>query len=97
MELDPATGLARVIHDNTNTGGALSRSKNGALFLASRGVGAGILQLEPQRKVLANTVGGEPLDCVGGVAERPDGRRPRRRVLGRVERRVVLRRRRKAS
>ena len=40
MELDPATGLAKVIHDNTNTGGALSRSKNGALFLASRGVGA---------------------------------------------------------
>jgi gluconolactonase len=67
MELDPATGLAKVIHDNTNTGGALSRSKNGALFLASRGVGAGILQLEPQRKVLANTVGGEPLDCFGGV------------------------------
>src|SRR5262249_30609800 len=51
MELDPATGLAKVIHDNTNTGGALTRSKNGALFVASRGVGAGILQLEPQRKV----------------------------------------------
>jgi len=68
MELDPATGLAKVIHDNTNTGGALSRSKNGALFVASRGLGAGILQLEPQRKVLANTVGGEPLDCAGGVA-----------------------------
>jgi sugar lactone lactonase YvrE len=68
MELDPATGLARVIHDDTNTGGALTRSKNGALFVASRGLGAGILQLEPQRKVLANSVGGEPLDCAGGVA-----------------------------
>jgi gluconolactonase len=68
MELDPATGLARVIHDNTNTGGAVTRSKNGALFVASRGLGAAILQLEPQRKVFANTVnGGEPLDCAGGV------------------------------
>jgi gluconolactonase len=68
MELDPATGLAKIIHDNTNTGGALARSKNGALFVASRGLGSGILQLEPQRKVLANTVDGEPLDCAGGVA-----------------------------
>jgi gluconolactonase len=67
MELDPATGLAKVLHDDTNTGGALSRSKNGALFVASRGLSAGILQLEPQRKVLASSFRGEPLDCVGGV------------------------------
>jgi sugar lactone lactonase YvrE len=67
MRLDPATGLATVIHGETNTGGALSRSKNGALFLASRGLNAGILQLEPQRKVLASTFKGEPLECVGGV------------------------------
>jgi gluconolactonase len=67
MELDPATGLAKILHDNTNTGGAVSRSKNGALFVASRGLGAGILQLEPQRKVLANSFRGEPLDCAGGV------------------------------
>jgi sugar lactone lactonase YvrE len=56
-----------VVHRDTNTGGALSRSKNGTLFLASRGLNAGILQLEPTRKVLANTFRGEPLDCVGGV------------------------------
>jgi hypothetical protein len=67
MRLDPATGLATIIHKDTNTGGALSRSKNGALFLAARGLNAGILQLEPQRKVLANSFQGEPLDCVGGV------------------------------
>ena len=69
MELDPATGLAKIIYDDTNTGGALSRSKSGALFLASRGLGAAILQLEPQRKVFANRINGrEPLDCAGGVA-----------------------------
>jgi sugar lactone lactonase YvrE len=67
MKLDPATGLATVIHDNVNTGGAVSRSKNGALFVVSRGLNAGILQLEPQRKVLASTFKGEPLECVGGV------------------------------
>jgi len=65
MRLDPATGLAKVIHSDTNTGGALSRSKKGALFLASRGLNGGILQLEPQRKVLASSFRGEPLECVG--------------------------------
>jgi gluconolactonase len=67
MSLDPSTGLATVVHADTNTGGAVSRSKNGALFLASRGLDSGILQLEPERKVLANTFRGEPLECVGGV------------------------------
>jgi len=67
MKLDPATSLATVTHRDTNTGGALSRSKNGALFLVSRGLHPAVLQLEPQRKVLASTFQGEPLDCVGGV------------------------------
>ena len=67
MRLDPATGLAAIVHDKTNTGGALSRSRNGALFLASRGLNAGILQLEPQRKVFASSFRGEPFECVGGV------------------------------
>nr|MBO2514381.1 hypothetical protein [Gammaproteobacteria bacterium] len=67
MELDPETGLAKIVHDDTNTGGALSRSKNGALFLAMRGLHSGILQLEPERKVFANRYRGEPLECVGGV------------------------------
>jgi sugar lactone lactonase YvrE len=67
MRLDPATGLATIIHKDTNTGGALTRSKNGALFLASRGLNGGILQLEPQRKVFASTFRGEPIECIGGV------------------------------
>jgi gluconolactonase len=67
MKLDPATGLASIIHKDTNTGGALTRSKNGALFLASRGLNATILQLEPQRKSFASSFRGEPLDCAGGV------------------------------
>jgi sugar lactone lactonase YvrE len=67
MRLDPATGLATIIHKDTNTGGALSRSKNGALFLAARGLNGGIVQLEPQRKVFASSFRGDPIDCVGGV------------------------------
>jgi gluconolactonase len=67
MQLDPATGLARVLFDKTNTGGAVSRSKNGALFLAMRGLHAGVEQLQPVRKPYATTFNGEPLDCAGGV------------------------------
>jgi gluconolactonase len=67
MRLDPATGMATVIHKDTNTGGAVSRSKNGALFLAARGLHGGIMQLEPQRKALATSFQGEPIECVGGV------------------------------
>ena len=47
LRLDPATGLASVAFDKLNTAGALSRSKNGALFVATRGLGGGIEQLEP--------------------------------------------------
>jgi sugar lactone lactonase YvrE len=65
--MDPATGLVRIVYRDTNTGGAISRSKNGALFVAERGLGSAIEQLEPRRKMLANSFHGEPLDCVGGV------------------------------
>jgi sugar lactone lactonase YvrE len=67
MQLDPSTGLAKIVYRDTNTGGAVSRSKNGTLFVAQRGLGAGIEQLGPERKMLANSFQGEPLDCVGGV------------------------------
>ncbi|MGD8339898.1 MAG: SMP-30/gluconolactonase/LRE family protein [Gammaproteobacteria bacterium] len=67
MQLDPETGLATVVHSDTNTGGALTRNREGTLFVASRGLHAGILQLEPERRVFADTFRGEPLECVGGV------------------------------
>jgi len=66
MKLDPATGLATILFEKTNTGGGLSRSKNGALFLAARGLGGGIEQLEPTRRMFANSFQGEPFVCVGG-------------------------------
>jgi len=67
MQLNLSTGLAKVLYRDTNTGGAVSRSKNGALFIAERGLGSAIEELEPQRKILAKSFHGEPLECVGGV------------------------------
>src|SRR5262249_61906463 len=48
-------------------GGAVWRERRGVLFPAPRVSPAAILELEPQRKIFANTVSGEPLDCAGGV------------------------------
>lgn len=67
MRLYPETGRAEIIHDDVNTGGALSRSENGTLYLASRGLDSAILELEPERRVFADSYQGDPLDCVGGV------------------------------
>jgi sugar lactone lactonase YvrE len=67
MWLNPDTGEATVMHRDTKTGGALSRSKKGALFVVSRGLPVGVLQLEPARRMFASTFRGEPLECVGGV------------------------------
>jgi gluconolactonase len=67
MQLDPATSLAKILHDDTNTGGAVSRSKNGALFVAMRGLHSGVMQLEPERKIFADKFNGESFDCAGGV------------------------------
>jgi sugar lactone lactonase YvrE len=54
-------------YKDTNTGGALSMNKKGAIFAVSRGLPQAVLQLAPQRRVFANMYNGEPLDCIGGV------------------------------
>ena len=54
-------------YKDTNTGGALSMNKKGALFLVSRGLPASVWQIAPKRQLLANTINGDPLDCLGGV------------------------------
>ena len=60
-------GKASVVYSDTHTGGALSMSPKGALFIIERGLHASIEQLAPQRKVLANSYQGDPIDCIGGV------------------------------
>ena len=66
MRIDPATGLASILF-KANTAGAVSRGKTGALFVAERGLPEAIVELEPVRRLLANTFDGQPLECAGGV------------------------------
>lgn len=66
LKLD-AKGGTTIVHTDTRTGGALSMNAAGALFINERGLRARIEQLAPQRRVLADSFQGEPLDCIGGV------------------------------
>jgi gluconolactonase len=60
-------GKTSVAYKETNTGGALSFSPKGALFIVQRGIGTAVWQLAPERKMLANRINGDPLECLGGV------------------------------
>jgi gluconolactonase len=60
-------GKTSVAFRDTHTGGALSMSPKGALFMVQRGLRQNVTQLEPQRRIVADKYNGEPLDCVGGV------------------------------
>jgi gluconolactonase len=60
-------GKASVVYSDTHTGGALSMSAKGTLFVAERGLRASIVELAPQHKVLADSYMGDPMDCIGGV------------------------------
>jgi len=60
-------GKTSVAYSDTHTGGALSMNKKKATFIVERGLRANVTQLTPQRKVLADSYQGEPLDCIGGV------------------------------
>jgi gluconolactonase len=66
IELDESGGET-VLFKDTNTGGALSMSKHGALFIVQRGLYPSIWQLRPQRKLLADKYRGDPLDCLRAV------------------------------
>ena len=66
IELDK-NGKERVLFKDTNTGGALSMSKSGALFIVQRGLYPSIWQLLPKRKLLADRYMGDPLDCLRTV------------------------------
>ena len=59
-------GKPSVVYADTHTGGSLSISKKGDVFIVERGLKSGILQLAPRRRELANSYQGDPLDCVGG-------------------------------
>lgn len=60
-------GKASVVYTNTHTGGAVSISSKGAVFVVERGLHPQIEELAPVRKVLANSYEGGTIDCIGGV------------------------------
>jgi gluconolactonase len=60
-------GNTSVAYSDTHTGGALSMNAKGHLFIVERGLRMKVEQLAPQRRVLADSYQGEPLDCVGPV------------------------------
>jgi gluconolactonase len=62
------TGNASTVYKDTHTGGALSMSKKGDLFMVERGLHANVSQIAPKRRILADKLpNGDPLDCLGGV------------------------------
>ena len=67
MKIDK-NGKVSFPYKDTNTGGALSMNKKGALFVVERGLPAAVWQLAPKRQLLANMYNGEPLDCLSGGA-----------------------------
>ncbi|HXR94223.1 MAG TPA: SMP-30/gluconolactonase/LRE family protein [Steroidobacteraceae bacterium] len=64
LELTPA-GQVSILYRNTRTGGALSRSRSGKLFIAQRELNPAIWELAPTRKLLADRYQSDPLDCLG--------------------------------
>jgi sugar lactone lactonase YvrE len=60
-------GKPSVAYSDTHTGGALSMSPKGNVFIVERGLRMRIEQLAPQRRVLADSYHGDPIDCIGGV------------------------------
>jgi gluconolactonase len=62
-----SNGKTSVVYSDTNTGGSLAMNSKGALFVANRGLNASVDQLAPKRKLLANKMNGDSLDCIGGV------------------------------
>ena len=62
-----SNGKISVVYSDTNTGGSLAMNSKGALFVANRGLNASVDQLAPKRKLLANKMNGDSLDCIGGV------------------------------
>jgi gluconolactonase len=59
-------GNPAVAYSDTHTGGALSMSSKGDLFIVERGLRMKVEQLAPRRRVLTDSFEGEPLDCAGG-------------------------------
>jgi gluconolactonase len=60
-----SAGHAKVTYEDTNTGGAVSINKRGQTFVVQRGLHQAIWEVAPDRRMLADTIDGDSLDCLG--------------------------------
>jgi gluconolactonase len=60
-----AAGHEKVVYRDTNTGGAVSINKHGQTFVVERGLHQAIWEFSPDHKMLADTIDGDSLDCLG--------------------------------
>ena len=66
LKLTP-DGKTTVAYANTRTGGAVSVSPKGNMFIVERGLHERIEQLTPTWRTFADSYNGDPIDCIGGV------------------------------
>jgi len=65
-------GRTTVVYEDTNTGGALAENKLGELFIVERALVPSVWELAPQRKLVADSYDGQPLECQGrGALDAP--------------------------
>lgn len=64
VSIDPL-GHAKVTYRDTNTGGAVSISKDGHVFVVERGLHQAIYEVAPERRKVADTYRGDSIDCLG--------------------------------
>jgi len=58
-------GRTSVVYRDTETGGELSQSKAGELFIVERSLIPSVWELSPERKLFADSYDGQPLECQG--------------------------------
>jgi hypothetical protein len=58
-------GQTSIVYRDTNTGGSLSMNKQGELFIVERALIPSVWELAPERRMIADSYQGEPLECAG--------------------------------
>jgi len=60
------SGHSETVYTDTDSGGGLAINHSGEIFVAERALMSSIWELAPERKLLADSIDGDSLDCMGG-------------------------------
>lgn len=60
-------GHSETVYTDTDSGGGLAINHRGQIFVAERALMSSIWELAPERKLLADSIDGDSLDCMGGA------------------------------